>query len=177
MSQHRRPPAPAAGQVVTVEPGRYPVFSSATAMRLTHALQDEDVSQKAQQAIARSAAAMRTVVLDYIRRVEAAAREDDYTRIYEEAHEIRGLAGNAGLVTTQLAANSLCRYLDALAVAAHTPERIVIRLHLEAIARTAHAEDEATQLGDTVVNQLALLVEKKLDEINAQETDAGSTPV
>ena len=46
------------------------------------------------------------------------------------------------------------------------PEQSVVALHLDAIARAAHAEDEATRLGDTVANELAALVDKKLSEIN-----------
>ena len=42
----------------------------------------------------------------------------------------------------------------------------LVALHLEAIGRAAHAEDEATRLGEEVANELAALVDKKLAEIN-----------
>jgi chemotaxis protein histidine kinase CheA len=98
--------------------------------------------------------------------LEAAAEQADIGAIFEQAHEIRGLAGNAGLAATGRIANGLCRYLDAVGRANLGAERSLVTLHLEAIARAAHADDEATRLGDTVANELANLVERKLAEIN-----------
>ena len=101
-----------------------------------------------------------------------AARADDQARIFEQAHEIRGLAGNAGLIATGRIANNLCKYLDALDQAGRQPDQGLVALHLEAIGRAAHAEDEATRLGDAVANELAHLVDKKLAEINDFEQGA-----
>ncbi len=98
--------------------------------------------------------------------MEAAARSADLVTIFEQAHEIRGLAGNAGLVATGRIANGLCKYLDAIERAEYASDRELVVLHLEAIARAARAEDEATRLGDAVANELAALVDRKLAEIN-----------
>lgn len=163
----KRPPAPPKGKHVTVEPGIYPVFSATVAMRLGKALRDTDVSAQAQQALAATADGMRDCVLEHLVKVEAAVRENDLAQIFQESHEIRGLAGNAGLSATGLIANCLCRYLDGFSQAGLAPERPVIRLHLEAMSRAAHAKDEATRLGDTVAAGMAQLVDKKLGEINA----------
>ncbi len=89
----------------------------------------------------------------------------DVAAMFEQAHEIRGLAGNAGLSATGRIANVLCTYLDATRRMDVAPDRTLVALHLESIARAAHAEDEATRLGDTVANELAALVERKLAEI------------
>lgn len=171
MSKPSCPPAPPKGQAVTIEPGRYPVFSSAVAMGLTRALRDPETAAKASAAMAAATAPMRDSVLGFVTRIEEAARADDFPRIYSESHEIRGLAGNAGLEATARIANELCRYLDGFAQAGRSPERAVIRLHLEAIARSV-TEAEPPELSDAVAKELALLVGKKLAEINDSEGNA-----
>jgi len=169
MSTRKIPPLPAAGEEIKVAPGAYPVFSNAVAMGLLRAVRDPEVVEQADRVIVANIDGMRTAVLDYIDRVEAAARHSDNAGIYDQAHEIRGLAGNAGLNATGRIANVLCRYLDALARGGSKPDRAVVAIHLEAIARAAHAEDEATRLGDAVANELSQLVDKKLAEINLSE--------
>ncbi len=173
----KRPPAPGKGKSVTVEPGKYPVFSGAVAMRLGKALRDQDVAAQAEQALAATAGGMRECVLEHLAKVEAAVRADDLAQVFQESHEIRGLAGNAGLSATGRIANCLCRYLDGFTQAGRPPGRPLIRLHLEAMSRAATAEDEATRLGDTVVTELAALVDKKLAEINESEIPTSAAPV
>jgi chemotaxis protein histidine kinase CheA len=169
MSKPPCPPAPPKGQAVTIEPGRYPVFSSAVAMGLSRALRDPETAAKAGAAMAAAAEPMRDSVLTLVLRIEEAARADDFARLYGESHEIRGLAGNAGLEATARIANELCRYLDGFAQAGRSPDRAVIRLHLEAIARSV-CQEETPKLSDAVAKELAQLVEKKLAEINTPET-------
>ena len=157
---HRRPRA------VRIPPGGYPALPRKLALQLLEAVQDPEIIAEAVRVIADKAEEMRSAVLGHVERLEQAARAADQAKIFEQAHEIRGLAGNAGLVATQRIANNLCKYLDALDQAARQPDQGLVALHLEAIGRAAHAEDEATRLGDAVANELALLVEKKLAEIN-----------
>jgi HPt (histidine-containing phosphotransfer) domain-containing protein len=163
-------PKPSPLRVERIPPGAYPVFSGAAASRLMKAIRNPDVHVEAARIIGDSMENIRDVVLGHIDRVEAAAGKDDFNGIYEQAHEIRGLAGNAGLNATARIANGLCRYLDAVMRAGRVPERAVIGLHLGAIARAARAEDEATRLGDAVANELTQLVSKKLAELNGPET-------
>jgi hypothetical protein len=170
MKTPQRPPAPPPGESVTVQPGAYPVFAAAKAMKLTRALRDNDVAKVAVKALADTAETMKTSVLDYIEHMEAAERANNYTLVYQDSHEIRGLAGNAGLAAAARIANELCRYLDALSEIGKTPDRPVVRLHLGAISRAARATDDATRLGDTVARELAQLVSKKLAEVNGSET-------
>ncbi|MGA7673932.1 MAG: Hpt domain-containing protein [Rhizomicrobium sp.] len=151
---------------IKIPPGAYPVFSPKVASRLSQALRDPQVVAAAARVIAHKAEDLRVAVLGYVDRMEEAARAADLTTTFEQAHEIRGLAGNAGLVATGRIANGLCKYLDAIDRAGRTPDQTLVALHLEAIARAARAEDEATRLGDTVANELAALVDKKLAEIN-----------
>jgi len=149
-----------------IMPGAYPVFSRKTASGLLHALRDPEITAAAARVIASKAEELRIAVLAHVDRIGKAARAADPVATYEQAHEIRGLAGNAGLTATGRIANGLCKYLDAINRAGRQPDQELVALHLEAIARAAHAEDEATRLGDTVANELAVLVDKKLAEIN-----------
>jgi len=165
-----RPSKPPPAQAESIPPGAYPVFSNAVAMRLLKAVRDPEVHARAARIMGDSTEELRGVVLGYIDRVEAAAQSGNFAGIYDQAHEIRGLAGNAGLTATARIANGLCRYLDALGRAKRDPEHSVVRLHLDAIARAAHAEDEATRLGDAVAGELEQLVDKKLAEINETQT-------
>ncbi len=173
----KRPPPPPKGKHVTVQPGTYPVFSSNVVMRLGKALRDADVAAGAEKALAATADGMRDSVLALLTSVEAAAKAEDYAQVFHESHEIRGLAGNAGLAATGRIANCLCRYLDGLSQAGLPPEKHLIRLHLGAMSRAAHAKDETTRLGDTVVAELAQLVDKKLADINESEIVVPKAPV
>jgi chemotaxis protein histidine kinase CheA len=153
-------------RAVKIPPGGYPALPRKVALQLLEAVQDPEVIATAARAIADKAEEMRGAVLRHVESLEQAARAADQTRIFEQAHEIRGLAGNAGLIATGRIANNLCKYLDALGQAGRQPDQELVALHLEAIGRAAHAEDEATRLGDAVANELAHLVDKKLAEIN-----------
>lgn len=165
MTARKSPPHKHA-RAIKIMPGAYPVFSHKTAMRLLQVLRDPEIQETAARAIVDKAEELRIAVLAHVGRMEAAARSDDLVTTFEQAHEIRGLAGNAGLAATGRIANGLCKYLDAIERAECASDRELVVLHLEAIARAARAEDEATRLGDAVANELAALVDKKLAEIN-----------
>jgi len=153
-----------------IPPGVYPVFAAKDAARLLRALNDPEIIAQAALVIVSKAEELRIAVLSHVERMAEAARLSNHGEVFAQAHEIRGLAGCAGLVATGRIANTLCKYLDALSRAGAAPEQSVVALHLDAIARAAHAEDEATRLGDTVANELAALVDKKLAEINNSAT-------
>ena len=145
-----------------IMPGAYPVLPRETASSLLRALRDPEVVATAARVVADKAEDLRIAVLAHVDRIADAARACDPVATFEQAHEIRGLAGNAGLVATGRIANGLCKYLDAIRRAVRQPDQELVALHLEAIARAARAEDEATRLGDTVAGELAALVDKKL---------------
>jgi chemotaxis protein histidine kinase CheA len=146
-----------------IPPGSYPVIAGAEAIGLLHALRDPVVVERAACAIASKVEEMRLATLDHVGRMEQAGA--DLCAIFAEAHEIRGLAGNAGLTATGRIANGLCGYLDALWRADGKADPHLVELHLDAIARAAHAEDEATRLGEEVADELAALVGKRLADL------------
>lgn len=172
------------GKHIIIQPGAYPVFPPATAAAVSKHLRDPKSSQAAAHALEAGSADIRDAVLVYIGRLQthidhmqAAVVRGDFESIYGEAHEVRGLAGNAGLTAAARITGELCRYLDAMLRAEATPDAHVVQLHLEAAVRAAHAEDEATRLGGTVADVLTTLVNKKLAEINASEIGNQSTAV
>jgi HPt (histidine-containing phosphotransfer) domain-containing protein len=159
------------GKCILIQPGAYPVLAAAG---ISKQLRDPKVAQAAECALDGGASAIRGAALVYIdrlqthiNRMQAAVATSDFDLIYGDAHEVRGLAGNAGLTAAARIAGELCRYLDAMGRANATPDATLVQLHLKAVVRAARAEDETTRLGSTVAEVLATLVNKKLAEINA----------
>ena len=146
-----------------IQPGSYPTLAmKGEAALLLHALKSEDVLESAAKVIARKAEELKGAVLLYVDRLEDAASSGNDIGLYDEAHEIRGLAATAGLVATGRIANTLCRYLDAHSRAGKAPERGIVLLQLDALTRAAHAKDDATRLGDVVAAELDTLVQSRM---------------
>jgi|WetSurMetagenome_2_1015567.scaffolds.fasta_scaffold629477_1 HPt (histidine-containing phosphotransfer) domain-containing protein len=167
------------GKCTMIQPGSYPGLPSAAAAAISRQLRAPSIAAAAEQALEGGSGQIREAVLVHIdrlqaavERMQAAVESGNFDNIYGEAHEVRGLAGNAGLNAAAAIAAELCRYLDALIGADIAPEAAVVQIHLEATIRAARAEDEAPRLGDTVAAVLSLLVTKKLAEVNALETSA-----
>jgi hypothetical protein len=133
-------------------------------------LRSSETLTKAGRIIAIRAAELRGAVLELIGQMEAAAQAGDWPVVYTTAHEIRGLAGTAGLAATGRIANGFCHYLDTIALRRLKPDDAVATLHVDAIARSARTEDDAARHGDAVAQQLSRLVTRKLAEIKDSET-------
>jgi HPt (histidine-containing phosphotransfer) domain-containing protein len=141
-----------------------PVVRGTDAAHFVSALKSEDASRRANRAVLARTSQLRDAVLEYVSELEEAARAGNDAAAFEEAHDIRGLAGTVGLVAAGHIANGLCLYLDTLTARGQRADRAVIMLHVEAIARAAHAQDEATRLGGKVAVELAALVARKLGD-------------
>ena len=120
---------------------------------------------KATRVIALKTAELRHAVLALVEELEEAMRAGDWPAAFAATHEIRGLAGTAGLTATGRIANGFCHYLDALGAAGAEPDETVATLHLDALIRSARIEDDTARHGDAVAQQLAALVERKLAEL------------
>lgn len=154
---------PTTKQGQLIQPGSYPTLAmKGEAALLLHALKSEDALESAATVIARKAEELKGAVLLYVDRLEDAASTGNNIGLYEEAHEIRGLAATAGLVATGRIANTLCRYLDHHAQTGKSPERGIVLLQLDALTRAAHAKDDATRLGDVVADELEALVNGRM---------------
>ena len=95
-------------------------------------------------------------------RLDGFARDRDMPAVLAEAYEIRSLAETAGLTASGRIAAGLCFYLNAIAKTNTPADPAIVTLHVDAIARAAHARDEATRLGTEVTAQLRALVHDKL---------------
>jgi chemotaxis protein histidine kinase CheA len=151
--------------VRVISPDAYPrLVPKAAAALLARMIKSDETTKKAMRIIAMKAESLRAAVLDYVDRLCDAGKDHDFTAIYEQAHEIRGLAETAGLRATGRIADGLCQYLDAVTRAGADADPSVVHLHLGAILRAAKAGSDS-QLGDVVTGELRALVERKLAEI------------
>jgi hypothetical protein len=148
--------------------GDYPqVMHEGDAGAFVATMKSAAVGEQAHAIIANQQGDLRQGVLEQVEKLEAAHASGDAAALYEEAHEIRGLADTAGLRAAGRIANGFCQYLDALNRAGIAPDAQTIALHVEAIARAARADDDATALGNVVADELAALVTRKLAETGA----------
>lgn len=139
-----------------------PVMRPTDAADFLCALKSEKIAARATNVIAQR----RSEICDAVRggavRLEAAARAGNFVTVYDEAHEIRGLARTGGLTAGGCIADGLCLYLDAVSRTQQSIDTGIVGLHVGAIARAVHAQDEATRLGSEVAEQLSALVARKL---------------
>jgi hypothetical protein len=143
----------------------YPqMVSRHNAARAIQTLRSTQVAANAQAAMDAQVPAMRAAILEYVDALENA--QGDMTKTFEMAHEIRGFAETAGLVTTGRIADILCRYLDDMERIKKPVDLALVALNVSAIGRAARAEDGDVAMGDAVAAELAALVARRL-------TDAG----
>jgi hypothetical protein len=147
-----------------------PLLPRTQRIRAMVLLRSSDTISAANNIIAMRAEELRSVVVDLGLQMKAAVQAADWAAVYAASHEIRGLAGTAGLHPTGEMANGFCHYLDAVAQHALTPEAEVVRLHLDAITRSARTKAEGAIHGKTVVQELSELVAHKLARIKDSET-------
>jgi len=105
---------------------------------------------------------MRAAILQYVQELEDAS--GDLRAVFDKAHEIRGFAETAGLVTTGRIADILCRYMDDMYRIGKPMDTMIVKLHVSAIARAARAEDDDVKMGEVVATELAALVARRLTE-------------
>jgi len=121
-----------------------------------------ETAAKAQAAMEAAMPAMRAAILQYVDDMERAA--GDSAKLFEAAHEIRGFAETAGMITTGRIAEVLCRYMDDLTRFNKPLDATIVALHVSAIARAARAEDDSVRTGQAVAAELAALVARRLSE-------------
>ena len=150
-------------KVKLIPPEDYPqMVCKNEAARMARALRSPEAAARGAQVIQSHGPKLRLAVLDYVRELENAA--GDLRCVFEKAHELRGFAETAGLRATGRIAGGLCRYFDEMEKRGAVPDPAVIKLHVSAISRAAHAKDEAGRISDAVVQELAALVAHKLAE-------------
>jgi chemotaxis protein histidine kinase CheA len=162
------PAAP--GKAVLIAPDEYPALLTGhgTAAFLNK-LASPETAKHAARMIAMRRDALCDAVLDYIRQLESAAQTADIPDVYDQAHEIRGLAETAGMAAAGRIADGLCRYLDASKEQKSTVDPAVVALHVDAIVRASSSAEDAGKFGSRVAVELGALVARKLGTANAQK--------
>jgi len=138
------------------------MLSKPRAARALYTMRTPETAAKAQAAMEAAMPPMRAAILQYVQEMEQAG--GDMTRLFEAAHEIRGFAETAGMVTTGRIAEVLCRYMDDIARFGRPLDTTIVTLHVTAIARAARTEDTNVRTGEAVAQELAALVAKRLSE-------------
>src|SRR5437870_241108 len=120
--------------VQLIPPDAYPqMLSKPRAARALYTLRAPETAAKAQVAMEAAMPPMRAAVLQYVEEMEQAG--GDMTRLFEAAHEIRGFAETAGMITTGRIAEVLCRYMDDIMRFGRPMDATIVALHVTAIAR------------------------------------------
>ena len=163
MSKPNTPSSARKGAQV-IAPDAYPqMLSKPQAARALSTLRSAETAARAQMAMEAAIAPMRTAILQYVEEMEQAG--GDMKKLFETAHEIRGFAETAGLITTGRIAQILCRYMDDMERIGRPCDATIVALHASAIARAARAEDDDVRMGEVVAAELAALVARRLSDL------------
>ena len=147
-----------------IAPHAYPqMLNRSDAARAVLVMHAPETAIRAQAAMKAAIPPMRAAILQYVEEMEAAAQ--DMKKLFATAHEIRGFAETAGMVTTGRIAEILCRYMDDMERAGKPLDTTIVALHASAIARAARAEEDDVRMGEKVAAELASLVARRLAEV------------
>lgn len=159
MAQNRKP----GNEGTIISPSSIPpLLRPSDVKEFAKAASNPELVRRANGVIAAKSSEIAHAVTGYVFKLEAAARAGEMEALYDEAHEIRGLAETAGLVAAGRIANGLCRYLDEMKRIGVAPDPSLVTVHVEAIARATRATDEATKLGAAVTAELAKVTAHKI---------------
>ena len=146
-----------------IPPEAYPqMVGKAQAANIARTLRSNVSAVTASRVIEENGEALREAVRNYVAELEAAGM--DLELLSEKAHEIRGFAETAGMMSTGRIADGLCRYFDDAHQAGVRPDAAVVALHVSAIGRTARDTDMLSHMNDVVAQELAFLAGRKLAE-------------
>jgi len=153
----------AAKKASITPPGEYPaLLDHAAAAEFLRAIGSAEVTQRAARAVDVRRGELGSVVKSYVAALSSAVQQSDCKKVFALAHEIRGLAGTAGLEAAGRIADGLCRYIDAAQRCGATIENSILAIHIEAISSAAAGSSDAAALGTRVANELDALVSRKL---------------
>lgn len=146
-----------------IAPDAYPqMLSRPNAQRALKTLQSPQTHARAQVAINSCAPMLQDAIRDYVEAMEAA--DADAAAVFAIMHEVRGFAGNAGMVATGRIADSLCRYIDEMDRVKKAMDPAIMTLHLRAIGQVSRTEHDDPDMTDAVAAELNALVMRRLAE-------------
>jgi hypothetical protein len=146
-----------------IPPEAYPqVLPPAESKAFVQALRSEALVARADRTMAEQRPVIGNAIAAHIAGLKSAFAVGNLTVAHAQAHEIRGLAGNAGFAAAGTISDKLCRYLEGTSGKGMSPDELILRLHVEAIVRATQALDEADQFGRAVAAELEALVAQRL---------------
>jgi hypothetical protein len=149
-----------------ITPDAYPqIFEKGASARALKSLRSPQTALKAAMAMEACVAPMREAVLQYVGEMEKP--DASMCRIFDIAHEMRGLAETAGLITMGRISDLLCRYMDETKRIGRKPEATIVTLHVAAIGRAARAQEDDIGMGAIVTAELSALVSRRLNDLRA----------
>jgi hypothetical protein len=152
-----------ARKVELIPPDAYPqMVSKAQGLLLARTLRSAVTAVTATRVIEDNAEILRDAVRAFVEELEEAGT--DFELVSEKAHDIRGFAETAGMLSTGRIADGLCRYFDDAAQSGVPPDAAVVALHISAIGRTARDPDALSHMNDMVAKELSALAAHKLSE-------------
>jgi HPt (histidine-containing phosphotransfer) domain-containing protein len=154
-----------------IDASQYPAMLDAEAAEaFLVELSLRDSSKRANNAVETKKIQISHAVRGYIEALDKAFRNSDLKAMVAQAHEIRGLAANAGLEAVGRLADGLYKYIDMVVRLEATLDADVISLHINAIARASSTAAEAKAYGESVAKKLGVLVDHKIQAINRLKT-------
>jgi hypothetical protein len=146
-----------------IPPDAYPqMVSKPQALLMARTLRSVATSVTAARVIEDNGAMLREAVRAYVEELEKAGT--NFELVFDKAHDIRGFAETAGMLSTGRIADGLCRYFDEAAQGGMPPDAAVVALHVSAIGRTARDTDARSHMNDVVARELSVLAAHKLSE-------------
>ena len=151
-----------------IQPDAYPqTVSKAQGAAMARTLRSAVTAVTASRVIEDSGEILRDAVCGYVEDLEEAGM--NFELVSEKAHEIRGFAETAGMLSTGRIADGLCRYFDEAAQSGMPPDAAVVALHISAIGRTARDPDALSHMNDMVAKELSVLATHKLSEAGREK--------
>jgi len=150
-------------KVEMIPPDAYPqMVSKAQGLSMARTLRSAVTAVTASRVIEDSGEILCDAVRGYVEELEEAGM--NFELVSEKAHEIRGFAETAGMLSTGRIADGLCRYFDEAAQSGVPPDAAVVALHVSAVGRTARDPDVLSHMNDVVAKELSALAAYKLSE-------------
>jgi HPt (histidine-containing phosphotransfer) domain-containing protein len=147
--------------VEIIPPEAYPqAMPRAESKAFVQVLTSQTALARADRVVAEQRPLIGYAIATHVAALNSAFAAGNLNAAHAAAHEIRGLAANAGFAAAGSISDKLCKYLDAGKET--PPDQLILRLHVEAIVHATQALDEADRFGRAVAAELEALVAQRL---------------
>lgn len=152
-----------AKRVEIIDADSYPPLMRKNQGAAARMLRDPETIERGEQTIQGQRTVLQGAVWHLADDLEQAGA--DFARVGQSAHEIRNLAQNAGWAGAGRIADGLCRYLEDIEQLGLGPDTEIVLLHVSAVLRAIRNPNESEAMSETVAQELAGLVDRRIGEI------------